>query len=83
MVKLTLGEQPAPTQSVKPFPKLMSYGMTDVSGAIILALSKSGNDISGIVLHSTIECYPAGYLHHQWNARTFTDYNEPITIQNA
>jgi hypothetical protein len=81
MVKVTLGEQPA--QNEKPFPKLMISKTDESELVVILAVMKRGEDIEGQVLHSTIERHHVGKISSKWNAGKFTDYNEPITIQNA
>jgi hypothetical protein len=75
MIKVTVGEQK--TQSEKPFPKLMK---SKVSGAIVYFTKES----YGLVI---IESYGTGGDFNSsasgWNMTNFTDYNEPITIQNA
>ena len=74
MIKVTVGEQK--TQSEKPFPKLMkSY-----KGTIVLFhkptygfVLKAGDDTN-----NSLTTTPDG-----WLMGDFTDYNEPITLQNA
>ena len=78
MVKVTLGEQPAPTPSEKPFPKLM---LGDNSGNIVFFSKPS----EGIVLSLGPRdkgCNSVGTYRCTFNMTCFTDYNEPITIQN-
>jgi hypothetical protein len=78
MIKVTVGEQK--TQSEKPFPKLMiSYKHK----SIILATSKSGNFIKGTLLSAGSSVDEFGEYFDQWSALKFTDFNEPITLQNA
>ena len=81
MITVTLGE--AKTQE-KPFPKLMISNL----GQIILAIGtnekeNSANLIVGVLIVSN--GYPIGgnAFTKAWDGRSFTDYNEPITIQNA
>ena len=75
-IKVTLGATEN-TQQEKPFPKLMK---SEKSGAIVyfikrgcgLVVVESKGKIGG-----TFESEPFG-----WDTSIFTDYNEPITIQN-
>lgn len=74
MINVTLGA--ADTQKEKPFPKLMiSYKGTIILfhkpeyGFVIRPRSSTNNELTDS---------PDG-----WLMKDFTDYNEPITIQNA
>lgn len=63
------------TQQEKPFPKLMK---SERSGAIVY-FTKRG---CGLVV---VESENGGDFNSQpygWDTAVFTDYNEPITIQN-
>jgi len=80
MINVTLGE--AKTQTEKPFPKLM----TDGEGWIVLATGiGEGEDwevirISGFGDNN----YTYTKAFNLFNGpRKFSDYNEPITLQNA
>ena len=74
-INVTLGE--AKTQTKKPFPKLMISG--DDDKRIILF---TDNEV-GVVVQEGNPYYGIGYYFTEWNMIGFTDYNEPITIQNA
>jgi hypothetical protein len=76
MVKVTLGEQPA--QSEKPFPKLM---ISD-SGSIVFFRNPSEGTILSLG-PGTAWCNQVGTYLDRFDMTCFTDYNEPITIQNA
>ena len=80
MVKITLGEQPA--QSEKPFPKLM-IAVTVNGVTIIFAGGIKDGYIVGQCLYSTNPSNKPGKIYDGWVSDIFTDYNEPITIQNA
>lgn len=74
MIKVTLGE--VKTQEEKGFPKLMKtkdgyivYFIKYGKGVCFAKPNISGNTI--------------GEYTESWNMNGFTDYNEPITIQNA
>ena len=72
-INVTLSE--AKTQTEKTFPKLM---ISD-DGRIVLFIGRH----VGTVIY---ECNPYyGIAHYDtcWCMEDFTDYNEPITIQNA
>mgnify|MGYP000296441131 FL=1 len=75
-IKVTLGATEN-TQQEKPFPKLMaSEGEKFV---VLFTKSKCGF----VVLDSDDEdIRPIGYYSENWVMNLFTDYNEPITIQN-
>lgn len=77
-IKVTTNET---KQDVKPFPKLMivKNGIEN-AGTVVLFKEKE----EGIIVAGT------GYwegnewsLETDWDINYFTDYNEPITIQNA
>lgn len=73
-INVTLGE--VKTQEVKPFPKLMK----SADGLIVL-FTKA---ITGTVIYApTSNTEPLGHHSTTWNPDAFTDYNEPITLQNA
>lgn len=72
MINVTIGE--SKTQEVK-YPKLM---ISDL-GRIVLFTNKR----SGIVMYEKEYHYGIGHLSESWNTEDFTDYNEPITLQNA
>ena len=84
MITVTLGE--AKTQK-KPFPKLMISNL----GQIILAIETNDTNekenradlIVGVLIVSN--GYPIGGngFTKAWDGNCFTDYNDPITIQNA
>jgi hypothetical protein len=73
MIKVTIGE--SKTQE-KPFPKLMQ----NKNGCIRLVFE----DLSSLILVS-VEGDNFFYYNHKndYDLSKFTDYNEPITIQNA
>jgi hypothetical protein len=72
-IKVTIGE--SKTQDEKPFPKLMQ----GISGTIVLfQQTKKGfvvNAVEGV-------CFIIGEYSDDWAMHKFTDYNEPITLQN-
>lgn len=59
------------------FPKLM-IGSKD---NVILATSISVEGITGMVVRKGQEKWPVGDYAANWSALSFTDYNEPITLQ--
>lgn len=73
MINVTLSE--VKPQEEKPFPKLM----ISKSGRIVLFTSK----FSGFVIREKEYCYGIWHFSKSWASEDFTDYNEPITIQNA
>lgn len=75
MIKVTIGDEPI-QNNVKPFPKLMKSHR----GSIVLFHCNEkgiclvmGKDTSTFV----------GEYCGTWKMDAFTDYNEPITIQNV
>lgn len=62
-------------QSVKPFPKLM---IMESNGLKVLFFNPS----EGTVIYNGITAYIIGYYSNNWDMDLFTDYNEPITLQN-
>ena len=68
MINVTLGE--VKTQEEKPFPKLM---ISD-SGIIVYFTSNR----CGIALNDEL----LTDYSEEWNMQFFTDYNEPVTLQN-
>lgn len=84
--KVTIGE--SKTQEVKPFPKLMTYKYPNNGAKILLLMKDSKN---GVVLEKLEEGININMdaLGNFWtiisddsNIGVFTDYNEPITLQN-
>lgn len=73
MIKVTVGEHK--TQEVKPFPKLM------ITNDRIIVLFTTLSD--GTVIDEAVHCWGIGHYSDSWDMRQFTDFNEPITIQNA
>ena len=73
MINVTIGE--SKTQEKELFPKLMISGL----GRIVLFTSKR----SGIVMYEKEYCFGVGHFSECWANEDFTDYNEPITLQNA
>lgn len=71
-VKTTTREKQEP----KPFPKLM---ISD-NGNIVLFTEP---DFGTLIVASSTIGEEIGYYHESWDTEVFTDYNEPITIQNA
>ena len=79
MIKVTIGE--SKTQEEKPFPKLMiaTYGAKNDKGIVVLFVTR----ISGTVIITTNDSEKiVGGVYTTFLADSFTDYNEPITIQN-
>lgn len=74
MINVTLGE--VKTQEEKPFPKLM----INLYKNVIVLMSERK---CGTVVYSTTKAYEIGYYSTDWFMDNFTDYNEPITLQNA
>lgn len=77
-INVTIGE--SKTQE-KPFPKLMickSIG----GNTIILANEKSDPFLVGTCIYSDYSENRVGEYFEQWSLSAFTDYNEPITLQN-
>lgn len=81
MIKVTVGEQK--TQSEKPFPKLMT--LSDEKGTTIVFMLNKNGDGNGV--HSNHQTWDfkgeSFYKTGPWDIEDFTDYNEPITLQNA
>ena len=75
MINVTLGE--AKPQEVKPFPKLMR----NKEGSLIIFFSEPTNGYV-IYLQQGLDYY-LGYRSDAWNMLNFSDYNEPLTLQNA
>lgn len=76
MIKVTVGE--SKTQSEKPFPKLMVSSQT---GNVVFFLSSG----EGVVLLATENGsnFSSGEYFSMFDMKCFTDYNEPITLQNV
>lgn len=79
MIKVTLGDNPKEVD-VKPFPKLMVVDSAFNTGTIVLFTTYR----KGVVMHGE-GCWAAseGRYMEVWDMGQFTNYNEPITIQNA
>lgn len=78
-IKVTPGE--AKTQTEKPFPKLM---INHKFGSIILASSETERHLTGVmIIVGDASSDRVGEYSEIWKKWEFTDYNEPITIQNA
>ena len=80
MIKVTLGAEAPKTE--KPFPKLMiaSKDVNANKGLIVLFQSEG----CGVVVCETkFSTKKIGYYSEYFAMEKFTDYNEPITIQNA
>lgn len=75
MIKVTLGDNEIVKKKVV-FPKLMSG-----NGDWIVEVYENIKDNSYIAIHRNGEF--AGQIAFGFNLTGFTDYNEPITIQNA
>lgn len=74
MINVTLGE--AKTQKEKSFPKLM---ISDKGTIVLFHKPEYGFVVKpGSLSNNEFTDYPEG-----WKMKCFTDYNEPITIQNA
>ena len=69
-IKVTVGEQKP--QNMKPFPKLMISN----NGRLVFMIS----DRQGFQLNEASEDTP--HYYELWYMDDFTDYNEPITLQN-
>ena len=72
-VKVTTPQQAE--QKEKPFPKLM---ISKLSGNIILFEKQE----VGTCIVSKELTIQIGYYSDDWTMLNFTDYNEPITLQN-
>lgn len=59
----------------KPYPKLMINRLNDT---IVLMVSKG----VGMVVREGNNCNPVGIYIKDWRESYFTDYNEPLTLQN-
>ncbi len=79
MINVTLGE--AKPQE-KPFPKLMKSNANQYT---LIALFTSKNEGTVLFDDNKIEedRYEIGHYSIGWSMNKFTDYNEPITLQNA
>lgn len=73
MIKVTLGGEPNKNKA-KEFPKLM---ISD--GGTVVRFSKEGGGVAIMVDYKPVDNW---YESYDWNMKVFTDYNEPITIQN-
>lgn len=75
MIKVTLSEKPQ--QESKPFPKLMIA--TNDKRTNIVLFEKYG---VGVLVKGENEIVKNGQSYSNWLMDAFTDYNEPITLQN-
>jgi hypothetical protein len=79
-ITITVGEPK--TQEVKPFPKLMISKI----GQILYAQCLNPNDersIVGMLIHTNGYAIDEYNFSQYWCAYSFTDYNQPITLQNV
>lgn len=74
-INVTLGE--VKTQNNKPFPKLMKWNKPERELVVLFQSLKSGT-----VLFSTSIHWRMGDASDDFDMSQFTDYNEPITLQN-
>ena len=74
MINVTVGEQKP--QSKKPFPKLMKCIRSE---SIKLVFSNGDSLQVTSVFGDEFKYYKRG----NWNLSLYTDFNEPITLQNA
>lgn len=74
MIKVIIGEKP---QEEKPFPKLM---ISDATGGIFLFVNI---DFALCLEKKGSSFWQQGEFSKVLDISCFTDYNEPITIQNA
>ena len=79
MIKVTLDDQPK--QNEKPFPKLMVVKNGRVSEGSIVFFKEP--EIGVLILGCGYWAYNTEYNVKNWNMNDFTDYNGPVTIQNA
>ena len=77
MIKVTLGE--VKTQEEKPFPKLM----IGKYNCIILAIDEDEGHYYGTLIYKGSSDDTLGEFSYQWKKKYFSDYNDPITLQNA
>lgn len=79
MINVTLGA--ADTQKEKPFPKLMITSNVSYAKNRIVFFTEP---MKGVCLQvGDLKKVEVGHYSDNWNMDAFTDYNEPITIQNA
>lgn len=74
MITVTVGEQK--TQVEKPFPKLMK----NIGSGGVFYFHRYG---VGLPLNEPGNFFDTETWASRWNMEHFTDFNEPITIQNA
>lgn len=79
MIKVTLDDQPK--QDEKPFPKLMVAKNGRVNEGSIVFFKEP--EIGVLILGCGYWAYNTGYIVKNLNMNDFTDYNGPVTIQNA
>ena len=75
MIKVTVGEQKP--QNEKPFPKLMKC--VEHSNTLIVLFKK---ERTGVVVRNN-HAYSIGEYYSTWAMEDFTNFNDPITLQNA
>ena len=81
MIKVTVSEQK--TQSKKPFPKLM-ISRSEKGSTIVFVLDIYGEGNGIYSDHPLWNDKPHSfYKTMNWDLNEFTDFNEPITLQNA
>ena len=80
MINVTLGE--VKTQEEKPFPKLMISEVGQIFYMVEVNPNRS-DLLVGFQLHSNGFSIGGNGFSKRMSRSSFTDYNEPITIQNA
>jgi len=80
-IKVTLGE--VKTQEVKPFPKLMIVHVDPYKGRIVLFTREKTGTLVRCSVSQTDYMKVGTIIDGGWVMEAFTDYNEPITLQNA
>lgn len=72
-INVTLGE--VETQEIKSFPKIMK----SKSDTVVLFIAEK----TGTVIMEKKPVWGIGHYSEDWEMTSFTDYNEPIILQNA
>lgn len=79
MIKVTLGE--GKTQEEKRFPKLMVINKGEKNAGTIVLFESI--DKGTVIYGTNTHLQNVGKRFEAWCMGLFTDYNEPITLQNA